>query len=73
MSTSESCSGTSATVCMTSVRLSSTLLQIVPNSVRGAVLGFASRAPSNSGALSVSFGNSGIPLALARLFKSSNV
>lgn len=50
-------------------QLSSTLLQIVPNSVRGAVLGFASRAPSNSGALSVSFGNSGIPLALARLFK----
>ena len=67
ISISESCSGMSATGLITGCCM--THPQVIPNSVRGAVLGFAARAPSNSGALSVSFGSSGIPLALGRLFK----
>ena len=35
----------------------------------GAILGFASLAPKNDNAISISFGDSGYALALARVFK----
>jgi hypothetical protein len=41
----------------------------VPNTVRGAVLGLGSFAPNNIGALYISFGQSGIALALSRVFQ----
>lgn len=44
-------------------------VQMVPNTIRGAILGFAYHALSNSGALYVTFKKSGVPLALARVFE----
>ena len=37
--------------------------------MRGAVLGLGARAPSNSNAINISFGDSGYTTALARVFK----
>ena len=45
------------------------LSQVVPNSMCGAVLGFAALAPTNDSAISLSFGDSGYTTALARVFK----
>ena len=46
------------------------LIQVFPDSFRGAILGFASYAHRNVGALYVSFGSPsvGIATALARVF-----
>ena len=43
--------------------------QLVPNSMCGAILGFAAWAPKNDNAISVSFGDSGYTTTLARVFK----
>ena len=43
--------------------------QTVTNTMRGAVLGLGARAPSNSNAINISFGDSGYTTALARVFK----
>ena len=44
---------------------------MVPDIIRGAILGFAARAPKNSGALCVQFDSSsmGLPYLLARAFQ----
>ena len=47
-------------------------VQFVPASIRGAVLGFGSRAPANKVAVYISFGSpsSGLANSLARLFST---
>ena len=47
------------------------LLQRLPDTIRGAILGFASRAPRNDVAIYITFGSTsrGIPLALTRIFQ----
>lgn len=37
--------------------------------MRGAVLGFGARAPKNSNAINISFGDTGYATALARVFQ----
>ena len=44
-------------------------LQHLPTAMHGAVLAFGARAPSNGGAISVSFGSTGYASALARVFR----
>ena len=44
-------------------------MQTVTSTMRGAVLGLGARAPSNSNAINISFGDSGYATALARVFK----
>ena len=47
------------------------LLQRLPDTIRGAILGLASRAPRNDVAIYITFGSTsrGIPLALTRIFQ----
>ena len=58
----------------TSIKLclcSACIPQVVPDTIRGTILGFAARAPQNCGALCVQFDSSsmGLPYLLARAFQ----
>ena len=44
-------------------------MQLVTDTMRGAVLAFAQRAPDNKNALNISFGDTGYATALARVFQ----
>ena len=44
-------------------------IQTLTSAMRGAILGLGARAPNNSNAMNISFGDSGYTTALARVFK----
>jgi hypothetical protein len=44
-------------------------LQLIPDNIRGAVLGLCQRAPGNDRAIDVAFGSQGFSTVLARVFK----
>ncbi len=44
-------------------------MQVLPDTMRGTVLGFAARAPCNEGAIDITFGNIGYAFTLARVFR----
>lgn len=44
-------------------------MQVIPDNIRGAVLGLCQRAPCNDRAIDVAFGSQGFSTTLARIFK----